>query len=321
VSFLHGYAARRLWGAIVTLLGVAVGVFVVLRLVPGDAISASLGTETAILTPLQRQALEDYYGIGEPLVQQFASWMSNVVQGNLGVSTQSGESVTTLIGRALPVTLELAVLSTIIGTILGVGIGVFSASHPGRWRSAAGQGFSLLSLITPTFVLATAFVTIFAARFSYMPNAAAFTGLFEDPWLNLQQMLFPALTLGFALSGTVIRTTRSAYLEASSQEFVRFARSKGVTERRVRWRHVLPNALIPIVTITGIQFGYLLGGTVVVEQVFSLPGLGRLVLTGINQREYALVQSTVLVIAVGFVLVNLLVDLMYARIDPRVKLR
>jgi peptide/nickel transport system permease protein len=321
VSFTKSYAARRLWGAIVTLLGVAVGVFIVLRLVPGDAISASLGTETAILTPLQRQALEDYYGIGQPLVQQFTSWLGNVVQGNLGISTQSGEAVTTLIGRTLPVTLELAVLSTIIGTVVGVGIGVFSASHSGKWRSAAGQGFSLLSLITPTFVIATAFVTIFAARFSYMPNAAAFAGLFEDPWLNLQQMLFPALTLGFALSGTVIRTTRSAYLEASSQEFVRFARSKGVTERRVRWRHVVPNALIPIVTITGIQFGYLLGGTVVVEQVFSLPGLGRLVLTGINQREYALVQSTVLVIAVGFVLVNLLVDLMYARIDPRVKLR
>jgi peptide/nickel transport system permease protein len=321
MRFLRSYVARRLWGALLTLLGVAVGVFIVLRLVPGDAISASMGTETAILTPLQRRALEDYYGIGQPLVQQFGSWLGNVVRGNLGVSTQSGEAVTTLVARSLPVTLELAVLSTLIGTTVGVGVGVFSAARPDRLRSGVGQVLSLLSLITPTFVIATAFVTIFAARFAYMPNAAGFAGLFDDPWLNLQQMLFPALTLGFALSGTVIRTTRSAYLEASEQEFVRFARSKGVSERRVKWRHVLPNALIPIVTITGIQFGYLLGGTVVVEQVFSLPGLGRLVLTGINQREYALVQSTVLIIAVGFVLVNLLVDLLYARIDPRVKLR
>lgn len=315
------YVLRRLGGALVTLLGVAVLVFVVLRIVPGDAISASLGTESGILTPAQRRALEDYYGLGRPLLEQFFSWIANVLRGNLGVSTQSGEAVTTLISRALPVTFELAVLSTFIGTALGVGLGVFSASRPDRLRAATGQGFSLLSLITPSFVIATAFVTVFAARFGYMPSAAAFAGLVDDPSLNLQQMLFPALTLGFALSGTILRTTRSAYLDAASEDFVRFAESKGVSERRVKWRHVLPNTLIQIVTITGIQFGYLLGGTVVVEQVFSLPGLGRLVLTGINQREYALVQSTVLVIAVGFVFVNLLVDLLYARIDPRVSLR
>ena len=315
------YVLRRLGGALVTLLGVAVLVFIVLRIVPGDAISASFGTESGILTSAQRRALEDYYGLGRPLLEQFFSWIANVLRGNLGVSAQSGEAVTTLISRALPVTLELAVLSTFIGTALGVGLGVFSASRPDRLRAATGQGFSLLSLITPSFIIATAFVTVFAGRFSYMPSAAAFAGLVDDPSLNLQQMLFPALTLGFALSGTILRTTRSAYLEAASEDFVRFAESKGVSERRVKWRHVLPNTLIQIVTITGIQFGYLLGGTVIVEQVFSLPGLGRLVLTGINQREYALVQSTVLVIAVGFVFVNLLVDLLYARIDPRVTLR
>jgi peptide/nickel transport system permease protein len=317
---IHRFLVRRAGGALLTLLGVAVLVFIVLRLIPGDAVSASLGTETGILTESQRAALDDYYGIGEPPLQQFTSWLANVGRGNLGVSVQSGTPVTTLVARALPVTLELAILSTLIGTILGISMGVFSATKARGPRAAAGGVFSMLSLVTPTFVIATAFVTIFAARFQYMPSAAAFAGFFEDPWLNLQQMLFPSLTLGFALSGTIMRTTRSAYLEAANQDFVRFAASKGVSPRRIKWRHVLPNALIPVVTITGIQFGYLLGGTVVVEEVFSLPGLGRLVLTGINQREYALVQSVVLVIAAGFVVVNLLVDLLYARIDPRVKL-
>jgi peptide/nickel transport system permease protein len=314
------YIVRRLGGALLTLLGVAVLVFVVLRVIPGDAISASLGTETGILTEQQRSSLESYYGLGRPAYEQFGSWLGNVLRGNLGVSVQSGAQVTTLVARAIPVTLELAILSILIGTILGVSMGVFSASRRGAARTAVGEAFSILSLAVPTFVIATAFVTIFAARFQYMPSAAEYAGLFEDPWLNLQQMLFPSLTLGFALSGTIMRTTRSAYLEAASKDFVRFAASKGVSARRIKWRHVLPNALIPVVTITGIQFGYLLGGTVVVEEVFSLPGLGRLVLNGINQREYALVQSVVLLIASGFVLVNLLVDLLYARIDPRVQL-
>ncbi|MGH2820347.1 MAG: ABC transporter permease [Actinomycetota bacterium] len=312
------YLIKRLAGASVTLLGVAVLVFVVLRLIPGDAITASLGTEAGALSPGQRAALEDYYGIGDPPLQQFFSWLGNVVTGNLGVARQSGRSVSSLVADALPVTLELAVLSTILGTAVGMLLGVMSASRPGAARDVAGQGFSFFGLITPSFVVATAFVTIVATRFRYFPNAAAYAGLFESPGLNLQQMLFPTITLSLVISATVFRTTRSAYLEASDRDFVRFARSKGVPEGRIRWRHVLPNAAIPIVTITGIQFGYLLGGTVIIEQIFQLPGLGRLVLLGIEQREYAIVQSVVLLIAAGFVAINLLVDLLYARIDPRV---
>jgi peptide/nickel transport system permease protein len=315
------YLIRRVTGALFTLLGVAVLVFIVLRLIPGDAISASLGTESGLLTVAQRKALEDYYGLGKPLIIQFFSWLGNVLQGNLGVAARSGEAVTTLIGRTLPVTVELAVLSMLIGTVVGVGGGVYGASRPGSGRDVLVGVWSLASLATPTFVPAIALVNLFARRFCYMPNAAAFAGLFQDPWLNLQQLLFPSITLGFVLSGTIMRTTRSAYIEAAGKDFVRFAQSKGLSGRRVTWRHVVPNALIPILTITSIQFGYLLGGTVVVEEVFALPGLGRLVLTGINQREYALVQSTVLIIAVTFVLVNLAVDLLYARIDPRVTLR
>jgi peptide/nickel transport system permease protein len=315
------YLLRRLVGALLTLLGVTVLVFVMLRLIPGDAISATLGTEAGAMSPQQRAALEDYYGVGEPPVQQYFSWLGSVVTGNLGIAQRSGEPVSTLIADAFPVTLELAILSTLLGAGIGVIIGVASASKPGSLRDGFGQAFGFVGLITPSFVIATAIVTIVATRLRYFPNAAAYAGFFESPGLNLQQMLFPSLTLSLVIAATVLRTTRSAYLEVSEKDFVRFARSKGVPDRRIRWRHVLPNALIPIVTITGIQFGYLLGGTVIIEQIFSLPGLGRLVLTGIEQREYALVQSVVLVIAAGFVVVNLLVDLLYAKIDPRVTLR
>lgn len=315
------YLLRRLAGALLTLLGVTVLVFVMLRLIPGNAITATLGTEAGALSPQQRTALEDYYGVGEPPVQQYFAWLGNVVTGNLGVAQRSGEPVSALIADAFPITLELAIISTVLGASIGVTIGVASASKPGSLRDGFCQAFGFLGLITPSFVIATAIVTIVATRLRYFPNAAAYAGFFESPGLNLQQMLFPSLTLALVIIATVFRTTRSAYLEVSEKDFVRFARSKGVSDRRIRWRHILPNALIPIVTITGIQFGYLLGGTLIIEQIFALPGLGRLVLTGIEQREYALAQSVVLVIAAGFVVVNLLVDLLYAKIDPRVTLR
>lgn len=314
------YLARRLVEALLTLLGVSVVVFVLLRVLPGDEITARFGIESGALTPAQREALESYYGLNRPLAVQYVSWLASVLRGNFGVSVTSGRPVSTLIADALPVTLELALCSMIIGMALGVAVGVFAATRPDSVRDSAGQAFGLLGLAVPNFVLASAIVAVLSARFGYFPSAAGYATLFEDPLVNIQQLLYPALVLGVAVAATVMRTTRSAFLEMAGQEFVRTARGKGVAERRVRWHHVLRNALIPIVTITGIQFGYLLGGTVIVEQIFALPGLGRLVLTGILQREYAVVQSVVLVIAVMFVLVNLAVDLLYVRIDPRVKL-
>lgn len=314
------YVLRRLAEAVVTLLGVAIVVFLLLRILPGDEITARLGIEAGALTATQREALERYYDLDQPLVVQFFSWLGSVVTGNFGVSVTSGRPVSTLIAGALPVTLQLAVLSLVIGTVLGIPIGMFAATKPDSRRDSLGQAFGLLGLAIPNFIIASTIVAVLSARFGYFPSAAGYVRFFESPWINLQQQLYPALTLGIALAATVMRTTRSAYLEMANQDFVRTARGKGVTDRRVRWRHVLRGALIPIVTITGIQFGYLLGGTIIVEQIFALPGLGRLVLTGILQREYAVVQSTVLVIAAMFVLVNLAVDLLYSRIDPRVRL-
>jgi peptide/nickel transport system permease protein len=316
----RGYLLRRLGDMLLTLFGVALLVFVLLRLLPGDEVTGRLGTEAGNLTPEQLASLRAYYGLDQSLPMQFVSWLGSVLTGNFGISVTSGEPVSTLLASALPVTIELALLSTVIGVTLGVTLGVFAASRADGVGDEIGQTFGLLGLGVPNFVLASGLVAFLSTQFGYFPSAGAYVGFFTDPWLNLQQQIYPALVLGIALGATVMRTTRSAFLEQASQDFVRTARGKGLTSRRIRWRHILHNASIPIVTISGIQLGYLLGGTIVVEQVFGLPGLGRLVLTGIGQREYAVVQSVVLVIATMFVLVNLLVDLLYAKIDPRVKL-
>ena len=217
-------------------------------------------------------------------------------------------------------TIELAILATLIGGLVGVAIGVFAASRVNHFGDVAGQGFGLLGLGIPNFIVGSTIIAVLATNFSYFPSAARYVGFFDSPVENLQQQFWPAVTLALGLAAAVMRTTRSAFLEASSQDFVRTAKGKGLTARRIRWRHVLHNSSIPIVTIVGIQFGYLLGGTVIIEEIFALPGMGRLVLTGIAQREYAVVQSSVLVIAALFVVVNVVVDLIYTRIDPRVKL-
>ncbi|MEO3752118.1 ABC transporter permease [Streptomyces sp. B6B3] len=310
---------RRTASSAATLLGVAILVFVMLRAIPGDQITAGLGTEAAALTPAQRADLEAYYGIDQPLVAQFFSWLGNVLTGNLGYSARAQASVLDLTLEALPVTLELAVLAILIALVIGVPLGMLSASKPNSPRDAAGQVVGLAGLSIPAFLLATALLSVLASSFGFNPNGRPFVGLFVDPLLNLQQMLLPSLVLGFGIAAPIMRTTRTAVLEVRSNDFVRTARAKGVPPRRLQVTHVLRNAMVPIVTMVGLQFGYLLGGAVVVEQVFSVPGIGRQVLLGIQQKEYALVQSTVLVIAVAFVIVNLLTDVVYRRVDPRVR--
>ncbi|MEV4019878.1 ABC transporter permease [Nonomuraea angiospora] len=310
---------NRVISTVGTLFGVAVLVFVMLRAIPGDRITAGLGTEAAALTPAQRQALEQYYGLDQPLIAQFFSWLGNMFTGNFGYSARQQQSVLDLTLHSLPVTFELAVLSIVLALLIGVPLGMLAASRANSPRDALGQLVSLAGLSVPAFLLATALLSIFAASFGFNPNGQGFAMLFDDPLLNLQQMFLPALVLGFGIAAPILRTTRTAVLEVRSDDFVRTARAKGVPERRLQVKHVLGNALVPIVTMTGLQFGYLLGGAVVVEQIFSVPGVGRQVLLGIQQKEYAVVQSTVLVIALAFVLVNLLTDVLYRVIDPRVR--
>jgi peptide/nickel transport system permease protein len=315
------YLVARLGGTLGTLAGVAILVFLVLRALPGDAVTARLGTEAGVLTDQQLAALERYYGIDQPLWQQFTSWLGSVFTGNFGVSVTSGEAVAGLMWSALPVTVELAVLSILISTPIGVALGVYAATRPGKAGDVGVQSIGLVGLALPEFVTASVVVAILASTFSYFPDPGTYVPITESVTGNLSQMLYPALVLSVGLVATVMRTTRSAYLEAANTDYVRTARGKGLAPRRIRLRHVLHNASIPILTIVGIQFGYLLGGTVIIEQVFALPGLGRLLLNGILQQDYAVVQSTVLLVAVACVLVNLVVDLTYRLLDPRARLR
>ena len=315
------YVTQRLLTFPLILLGVSVLVFVAIRMVPGDAITAMLGTEAGLLTPAQRQALAEYFGIDQPVHVQYWRWLTGLLlEGNLGISSIYGRPVLAVILERFPLTLELALLSMLIALAVGIPAGVFAATHNERASDLGVRLFAMIGQSTPNFVFALLIIYVLSVYFGYVPAMGTFTPLFADPLANLSQLIFPAVTLGLAFAASVTRISRSAMLDVLSDDYVRTARSKGASARSVVWRHALPNALIPVVTLSGVEFGYLLGGAVIVEEIFALPGIGRLVLDAINQRDYALVQGTVLFIAFNFLIVNLLVDLAYAALDPRIRL-
>jgi peptide/nickel transport system permease protein len=311
--------ARRLLNMVITLFGVSVIVFLVLRLLPGNAVTAQLGENAGLLTHAQLVALDHYYGVGQPFLQQFGSWLGALFSGNLGVSLSSRVSVSSLVGAALPVTLELAIVAMIIGELIGVLFGVFGALRPGGFVDSAGQSVAVVGLGIPSFIIGTGIVTALAAMFHYDPFADNFASLWSDPWLNIQQIFFPALTLGLGIGAAIMRSTRAAMLEVIGQNYARTARGKGLSRSAVTWKHLFLGALVPVVTMSGIQLGYLLGGTVVVEQIFVLPGLGRLLISSIDNRDFPVVQSVTLIFATGFIVVNMLTDLLYTLIDPRTR--
>ncbi len=314
------YLTRRLAAFPLVLLGVSLVVFVAIRLVPGDAITAMLGTEAGLLTPQQRASLAAYFGIDKPWPVQYWHWLIGIFHGNLGISVTYGRPVLQVILERFPRTLELALLSMLVAIAVGVPAGVFAATRYERPSDLAVRVAAMIGQSTPNFVVGLVIIYVMSTVFGVLPAMGSFTGLWEDPLRNLGQMIFPAITLGFAFAASVTRVSRSAMLDVLSDDYVRTARAKGASARSVVWRHAFPNALIPVVTLSGIEFGYLLGGAVIVEQVYALPGLGRMVLEAIAQRDYALVQGAVLFIALNFMIVNLLVDLAYVALDPRIRL-
>jgi peptide/nickel transport system permease protein len=314
------YLTRRLAVFPLVLIGVSVIVFVAIRLVPGDSITAMLGTEAGLLTPQQRDALAVYFGIDQPWPVQYWRWLLGLFQGELGISATYGKPVLGVILQRFPLTLELALLSMLIALSVGVPAGVFAATRNEKPSDLAVRVAAMIGQSTPNFVVGLLIIYVLSAGFGVLPTMGAFTPFWEDPIRNIGQLILPALTLGFAFAASVTRVSRSAMLDVLSDDYVRTARSKGASARSVVWRHALPNALIPVVTLSGIEFGYLLGGAVIVEQIFALPGLGRMVLEAILQRDYALVQGAVLFIALNFMIVNLLVDLAYVALDPRIRL-
>ncbi len=312
------YLTQRVIAFIPILLGVSILIFLMIRLIPGNAITATLGTEAGMLNDAQRQSLEAYYGLDKPVVTQYFDWLGSVLHGNLGISIVQGTPVAEMIGERFPLTLELAIIALLLALLIGIPLGVLSAVRHNSFIDLFARLFALIGLAMPNFLLGTLIIYVLSVYFHVLPNSGDFVAFTADPSRNLQQMIFPAITLGFAFSASVMRTTRSAMLEVLGQDYIRTARSKGLRDSVINRRHALRNALIPVITIVGVELGYLLGGTVIVEEVFALPGLGRLILNSIGKRDYAMVQGLALVVAVIFVVVNLAVDLLYTAVDPRI---
>jgi len=311
------YVGRRLLLTVPALFGVALVVFLLMRAIPGDVVTGLVGIGENI-SPERMAELRRIFGIDLPIHVQFGQWLGAALQGDLGSSLRTGRSISGDLALRFPVTVQLSFMSLAIALLLAVPLGILAARFRGRWPDYLGSAFVLVGLSVPSFFLGILLILLFSLRLGWLPPAG-YVPFLEDPGENLRRMILPSLSLGLILAAATTRIMRSAMLEILNRDYVRTARAKGLSEGVVTLRHALRNALIPVVTVVGLQFGSLLGGTVIIEQVFSIPGIGRFALEGINLRDYPVVQGAVLVIAGAFVFVNLLVDVLYALIDPRVR--
>jgi peptide/nickel transport system permease protein len=308
------FLLRRLAMTIPTLLAMSVFVFLLIRLVPGDPVRTMLGFRA---TPENVATVRAQLHLDDSLPSQYFAWLTGIFSGDLGQDYISGVSVSTLIGQRLPVTGELVLLAMLFGVAVGVPLGVL-ASRGHRWTRRFADGFVVAGVSVPDFWLGTLLVLLFTATLGWLPPSG-WSPLSDGLWQNLRYMLLPALALGIGEAAYITRTTKSAMLQVLGEPFVQFLRAKGLRDRDIVFRHALRNAALPIVTVVGIQFGVLLGAAIVVETIFGLPGLGRLVVTAITQRNYTVVQGGVLVIATLFIFITLLTDLLYGWLDPRVE--
>jgi peptide/nickel transport system permease protein len=309
------FILRRLLSAIPTLILVSLFVFTLQKLLPGDPVQAMAGEER---DPAVMEYLRDKYRLNDPVPLQYVHWVGNVLQGDFGTSLRTEQPVTTLLASKLPVTLELAVLALIIALLIGIPTGVISAVRKGTATDYAANVVALSGISIPHFWLGILLIMIFAVKLQWLP-ASGFVPLGEDLGQNLKTLVLPAFVLGAGLSGVLMRHTRSAMLEVLRADYVRTARAKGLFPRTVILKHALRNALMPIVTLTTLLFGELLGGAVLTEQVFSIPGFGKMIVDAVFNRDYAVVQGVVLCVAIGFLLLNLLADVLYRLINPRLR--
>ncbi|MCD6028529.1 MAG: binding-protein-dependent transport system inner rane component [Thermomicrobiales bacterium] len=309
------YLIRRLLGLIPVLLVISVVTFLTIALVPGDAASVILGPTA---TPERAAQVRKRFGLDQPLPVRYAKWMGEVLRGDLGNSILNRQSVTSLLGPALRVTLEQIVLAMLLASTIALVVGVAAAALRGTWIDSALMGFALIGTSVPTFWLGLVLIYVFSVRWKLLPPSG-FVPFSEDPVANLRSMVLPSLALAVWLAGPLARFVRSSLIEVLSTQFVTTARAKGLSERGVMRGHALKNALIPTVTFAGLQIGGLLGGAIVTEVVFSLPGIGSLALSGIQNRDFPVVQGVVLVVACGYVLINIAVDIGYVLLDPRIR--
>ena len=311
------YLLVRLYSMALTLLGLTVLIFLMLRLIPGTVVEQMIGAD-AVVTPAMVAELRRFFGLDQPWYVQYGHWMAQLAHGDLGTSWRTGKPVVALILERLPVTLELTFLSTAFALVLGTAAGIVSAVRRDEAVDNVTRVGTLLGLSVPVFWQGTMLILFFSLYLRWMPPVM-WVDFWTDPRRNLVIMLLPALCLGTASAANIARTTRVCMLDVLRSEYIRTAAAKGLAGHLVVLKHALRNALIPVVTVAGLQIGILLGGTVVVEEVFTLPGIGRLVLWSIYQRDYPLTQSTILFIALLFMTINLAVDLLYGYLDPRIR--
>ena len=312
---MQRYLVERVVQLAVVLVFLSMIVFTIVRLIPGDPAAVMLGTEA---TPQAMAQIRHEMGLDQPLPVQYALWLRNVLAGNFGTSWVSKQPALALILGAMPVTLQLVAASFLVALLIAFPAGIFAALRPRSWVDQGATTFALLGVSLPSFWLGIMLILLFALVLRWLPPSG-YLALTRDPLGALRVTLLPALTLGVALAAPLTRFLRSGMLDVLGLDYVRTARAKGLGERVVVARHALGNALLSVVTVLGLQLGALLGGSIVIEQVFGWPGLGRLSLAAIQQRDYGLVQGIVLFVAAGFVLVNFAVDLVYLYLDPRIR--
>jgi peptide/nickel transport system permease protein len=309
------FLLKRLLTLFATLAGASVVIFLVLEVLPGDAAQILMGPDASADTV---QALANKLGLDRPPLERYLNWMAGMAQGDLGLSYTYGSPVLELVLERMTVTLPLAIMAMLLTTVLALCVGLYAASRHNRWSDVGLMGLSQVGIAVPNFWFAILLILLFSVHLQWF-SAGGFPGWAEEPAEALKSLLLPAVSLAVVQAAILARITRSAVLEVLREDFVRTARAKGLSQRATLWGHVLRNAMIPVVTVMGLQFANLLAGTIVVENVFYLPGLGRLVFQSIANRDIIVVRNCVMLIASMVIVINFFVDVIYAVIDPRVK--
>ena len=318
---MRAYLGKRLLLVIPTLLGVASVVFVIMRVIPGDVALLILGGDDGgRIDRAQLAAMHRQLGLDQPLLVQFGHWLWGVLRLDFGNSLWTGQPVMAELLTRLPLSLELAVLATIVSVLLAIPLGMVAATRQDTWIDYAVRVISIGGLAIPSFWVGILIILLLVIYFGWGPPLE-YTLPWVDPWANFQQMVWPVVTVGYRYAAVTTRMTRSTLLEVLRDDYIRTAWAKGLGERAVVFRHALKNAMLPVITLIGTEFAFLIGGLVVTETVFTLNGVGRFVVDAVAHRDYPVVQALVFVIAFGFVVVNLLIDLTYAWFDPRIRYR
>lgn len=316
---MNRYVLRRILVSVPTIIGITILIFLVMRVLPGDPVSVVFGQESfASLSKADQARFRADLGLDQPLHIQYLQWMEAVAHGDFGRSFWRNDTVRDLLLRRGPITIQIALMAIVFSWIVGIPIGIASATRRGTWQDHAMRAISTLFLAIPSFWLGVAVVLVGVLYFSWRPPIEI-AYIWSDPVRNLQMTIGPALALGAGAGAYVARITRSSMLELLYSDFVRTARAKGAAEKRVIWRHMLVNALLPVITLSGLILAGLLGGSVAVETAFGVPGLGTALVRALSDRDYMVVQNLVLIYAVIFTIVNLCVDLTYGWLDPRIR--